>query len=98
MAITTVITYFIAGIAKLRIGGADWLDGSTLTNHIGYSATRMEVLGGFKPPLAPFVSGVGIPDYVVWSTDVLAEGDGGVLAAGWFDHRWQVQPGGFLRE
>lgn len=57
LAITTVVTYFIAGIAKLRIGGIDWIDGSTLSNHIGYSATRMEVLGGFVPPVAPYVIG-----------------------------------------
>ncbi len=57
LAITTVVTYFIAGIAKLRIGGIDWVDGSTLSNHIGYSATRMEVLGGFVPPVAPLVIG-----------------------------------------
>ncbi len=55
MAIITVSTYVIAGLAKLRIGGAAWLDGSTLGNHIGYSATRMEVLGGFVPPLAPVI-------------------------------------------
>jgi hypothetical protein len=57
LAITTVVTYLIAGIAKLRIGGVAWIDGSTLSNHIGYSATRMEVLGGFIPPLAPLVLG-----------------------------------------
>ncbi|MBT8241515.1 MAG: HTTM domain-containing protein [Acidimicrobiia bacterium] len=57
LAITTVVTYCIAGVAKLRISGLDWIDGSTLSNHIGYSATRMEVLGGFVPPVAPYVIG-----------------------------------------
>ncbi|MFW2381788.1 MAG: HTTM domain-containing protein [Acidimicrobiales bacterium] len=57
LAITTVVSYFIAGVAKLRIGGLDWIEGSTLSNHIGYSATRMEVLGGFVPPVAPYVIG-----------------------------------------
>jgi hypothetical protein len=47
--------------------------------------------------LAPFVSGVGYPDYVVFSSRVLAEGDGGVLAAGWFDHAWRLQAKGFRR-
>jgi hypothetical protein len=57
LAITTVVSYCIAGVAKLRIGGLDWIDGSTLSNHIGYSAARMEVLGGFVPPVAPYVIG-----------------------------------------
>ncbi|HKX46544.1 MAG TPA: prolyl oligopeptidase family serine peptidase, partial [Planctomycetota bacterium] len=43
----------------------------------GVAGTRLHPLG------AHFVSGVGIPDLVVWSSTVLREGDGGVLAAGW---------------
>ena len=41
--------------------------------------------------LALFVSGVGYPDYVVYGSDVLAQGDGGVRAAGFFDHAWSLQ-------
>ncbi|MCE9594878.1 MAG: prolyl oligopeptidase family serine peptidase [Planctomycetes bacterium] len=44
-----------------------------------------------------FTSGVGYPDYTVFSSEVSRSGDGGVLAAGWFDQRWRLQPGGFLR-
>lgn len=55
MALATAITYVIAGIAKVRIGGIAWIDGSTLQNHIAYSATRLNLLGGFEPPLAEFV-------------------------------------------
>jgi dienelactone hydrolase len=40
--------------------------------------------------LSLFVSGVGYPDYVVYGPEVLARGDGGVLAAGFFDHRWRL--------
>jgi dienelactone hydrolase len=47
--------------------------------------------------LAPFVSGVGYPDYAVYGPEVLRSGDGGVLAAGWFDHRWRIAEGGFRR-
>lgn len=39
--------------------------------------------------LAPFVSGVGYPDFAVFSASVLAEGDAGVRAAGWFDRTWR---------
>jgi hypothetical protein len=49
--------------------------------------------------LSVFVSGVGYPDYAVFSSAVLTQGDGGVLAAGWFDHAWRLQAeGSFLRE
>jgi hypothetical protein len=48
--------------------------------------------------LLPFVSGVGYPDYAVFGEEFLRSGDGGVLAAGWFDHRWALQAGGFARE
>jgi hypothetical protein len=51
-ALVTVATYVLAGIAKLRLGGTDWLAGDTLRNHIAYSAARLEVLGGSPSPLA----------------------------------------------
>ncbi|TAJ24405.1 MAG: hypothetical protein EPO68_01465 [Planctomycetota bacterium] len=47
--------------------------------------------------LQPFTSGVGYPDYVIFSTDVLTKGDGGVLEAGWFDRDWKVQREGAFR-
>lgn len=37
-----------------------------------------------------FVAGVGIPDYVLFSSKTLTEGDLGVRTAGWFDHRWRL--------
>lgn len=57
LAIITVVTYALAGVAKLRVGGAAWLDGSTLANHIAYSATRLDLLGEPRPPLSSFVVG-----------------------------------------
>lgn len=44
-ALVTVTTYVLAGVAKLRIGGLDWMVGDTLRNHIAYSAARLELLG-----------------------------------------------------
>jgi dienelactone hydrolase len=38
--------------------------------------------------LAPFVSGVGYPDYAVFGPDVLTQGDEGVFAAGWWNNHW----------
>lgn len=53
LCVIVVVTYAIAGLAKLRYGGAEWISGDTLRNHIAYSATRLEVLGGSPSPLAP---------------------------------------------
>ncbi len=47
-----VITYVIAGFAKLRYGGIDWVFGDTLRNHVAYAAARLELLGGSPSPLA----------------------------------------------
>lgn len=55
LAIVTVVTYALAGLAKLRVSGWSWVDGTTLANHIGYSATRLDLLGEPRPPLATFV-------------------------------------------
>ncbi len=51
-AVVTVLTYALAGVAKLRYGGMAWLDGESLGHHIAYSATRLEVLGGRPSPFA----------------------------------------------
>jgi hypothetical protein len=51
-ALVTVVTYVLAGLAKLRIGGTEWLVGDTLRNHVAYSAVRLEVLGATPSPLA----------------------------------------------
>jgi hypothetical protein len=48
--------------------------------------------------LLPFTSGVGYPDYAVFGADFLGGGDAGVRAAGWFDHRWDLQAGGYRTE
>jgi len=43
-----------------------------------------------------FTSGTGWPDYVVWDSRALTLGDGGVLAAGWFDARWRLDGRGYV--
>ena len=48
----TVMTYAIAGVAKVRYGGADWVSADVLRHHIAYTATRAELLGGDPAPLA----------------------------------------------
>ena len=51
-ALVVVITYVIAGLAKLRYGGLDWITGDTLRNHVAYAAARLDLLGGDPSPLA----------------------------------------------
>ncbi len=54
MAVLTVGTYLVAGIAKLRIGGLDWIDGDVLRHQIAFDNTRKDLLGD---PSAPFAAG-----------------------------------------
>lgn len=51
-AMITAVTYVLAAIAKLRIGGLSWMVGDTLRNHVAYSAARLELLGGTPSPVA----------------------------------------------
>ncbi len=55
LAIITVVTYMLAAVAKIRVSGWTWADGTTLANHIGYSATRLDLLGEPRPPLSALV-------------------------------------------
>ncbi len=54
-SLTLMITYVIAGLAKLRYGGLDWVLGDTLRNHVAYAAARLDLLGGSPSPLAGWI-------------------------------------------
>lgn len=45
LAMLTAATYLLAGIAKMRIAGADWLDGVQLRNQIAVDNLRKAVMG-----------------------------------------------------
>ena len=51
-SLALVMTYVIAGVAKLRYGGFEWVFGDTLRNHVAYAAARLDLLGGSPSPLA----------------------------------------------
>ena len=51
-ALVVIVTYVIAGIAKLRYGGIDWVLGDSLRNHVAYAAARNELVGAPVAPLA----------------------------------------------
>ena len=45
LALITVVTYVLAGIAKLRYGGWGWLDGDVLRNQVATDALQKTLLG-----------------------------------------------------
>ncbi|MEM6992794.1 MAG: HTTM domain-containing protein, partial [Myxococcota bacterium] len=57
MAITTVLTYVLAGVAKLRFGGAAWLGGEAVRLQVAFDALRKSRFGvtpsGFAQTLLP---------------------------------------------
>jgi hypothetical protein len=56
-AVVDVVAYVIAGIAKLRIGGLDWLDGDTLRNWVAHDNLRKAVLGDTYSPIGRYLVG-----------------------------------------
>jgi len=52
MLALTASTYVLAGIAKLRLSGVDWIDGETLRNHIAIDNLRKQLFGDPIAPLA----------------------------------------------
>lgn len=59
MAIATVTGYVVAGIAKVRNGGADWLVGDVLRHQIAFDNLRKILLGDLHSPLGGWLVGYG---------------------------------------
>jgi hypothetical protein len=56
MALITVVTYVVAGLAKLRYGGIGWLDGDVLRNQVATDALQKTLLGASHSPLGPWLA------------------------------------------
>lgn len=56
MSIVTVLTYLVAGIAKLRSGGGGWMSGEALGDWLVFDALRKTELGSVRSPLAAVVA------------------------------------------
>ncbi|RKY17266.1 MAG: hypothetical protein DRQ55_16180, partial [Planctomycetota bacterium] len=69
-----------------RRGDAEHLVG--VVGSSGPVGTRLHAVS------APFTSGVGIPDFLIFDGRVLQDGDGGVRAAGFWDHHWRLPSDG----
>jgi hypothetical protein len=59
LAVATVVSYVLAGIAKLRNGGLDWITGDVLRNQVAYDNLRKELLGSVHSPVGGWL--VGLP-------------------------------------
>jgi hypothetical protein len=98
-ALVVVITYVIAGLAKLRYGGLEWIVGDTLRNHVAYSAARLDLLGGDPSPLAgwavrnawlwPFVAGASVVIELAAPVALL----GGRIRTAWVIAAWLMHAG-----
>ncbi|MBK7643037.1 MAG: prolyl oligopeptidase family serine peptidase [Planctomycetes bacterium] len=93
---------------SVKLGEREWRGDGLVTLAV-YPSTQQGELFGLVGDTGPkgtrlgyttayFVSGVGYPDYTIFGPGVLAKGDGGVLATGWFDAQWKLDGRGFLRE
>lgn len=51
MAVATVVGYVVAGVAKVRYGGGDWLVGDVLRNQVAFDNVRKVLLGDHHSPL-----------------------------------------------
>jgi len=54
MAVLAVGTYFVAGMAKLRISGLHWIDGDVLLHQVAFDNARKIVVGAPASPFAGF--------------------------------------------
>jgi len=59
LALLTVVTYVLAGVAKLRYGGTSWLDGDVLRNQVATDALQKTLLGATSSPLSGWVANHG---------------------------------------
>lgn len=101
-ALVVVVSYVIAGVAKLRYGGLEWIFGDTLRNHVAYSAVRLDLLGADPSPVA----GWAVRHEWVWpfaaAGAVLVELSapvalfGGRLRTSWVVAAWLMHAGIFV--
>jgi hypothetical protein len=98
----TVLTYVMAGIAKLRLAGFAWLDGEQLRNQIAVDNLRKALLGAGTAPLA-----LPLLDHPAWfapvsiATLVVELGApvallGGRYAVAWITAAWAFHVGVLL--
>lgn len=99
LALVTVSTYAIAGLAKLRGGGWAWLSGDTVRLHVANEALRVGLVGGTVSPLATWlVPHAWLFAIAAWGTVALELGAplavvGGRLRTAWIGGIWAMHVG-----
>jgi Vitamin K-dependent gamma-carboxylase len=89
-------TYMLAGIAKLRIAGIDWVDGELLRNQIAIDNLRKALLGDSVAPLATeFLHHPQLFTVFSAMTIVLELGAPIALVGGWPARLWAIAVWGF---
>lgn len=92
----TAATYLLAGIAKLRIAGLDWVDGELLRNQIAIDNLRKALLGDAIAPLATaFLEHPELFTAFSALTMVLELGAPIALVGGWPARIWAAAIWGF---
>jgi hypothetical protein len=96
MSAVTVATYFVAGVAKLRFGGVDWLDGDGLLRLVAHDNLRKRLLGDAWSPIAPFAVGHPLLFQVgAWLTVVVELGAPLALLGRRWAYTWVALAWGF---
>jgi hypothetical protein len=57
LAVATVVSYVVAGIAKVRYSGFGWLDGDVLRNQIAADTLQKTLLGASHSPIGAWLAG-----------------------------------------
>lgn len=102
LAALTCATYLLAGIAKLRLAGVDWLDGAQLGHQIAIDNLRKALLGAATAPLAaPLVAhpvALGMLSIATLAIELGAPLAllGGRVARGWAAAAWLFHAGVIL--
>lgn len=73
LCVVTVIVYVIAGLAKLRNSGLEWLEGDILRNYIAYDAVRKAELGSMYSPLGALMVQYAWPFPILGALTMLLE-------------------------
>ena len=58
-AVLTVLTYFLAGWAKLEISGLEWITSDAMRNHVAYDNLRYDLMGSYDAPLGVWLLSYG---------------------------------------
>jgi Vitamin K-dependent gamma-carboxylase len=75
VATVTVVTYVLAGVAKLKLGGGAWVDGELLRAQVAYDNLRKIELGSVHAPLGALLVKVAWPfKTLAWSSLLLELG------------------------